>query len=941
MNDKPHAKPSAASPCRRQTRQWQAGHRQPRSVRHRSAERVALLLPLLAGLGCAAPDPGRYNCDSTCKTPSDCADGMVCRDAFCVHPGMQGFCSVSDALGAAGMGSLSNLGGTTGLNNSGANTLASFVGSAAAATAAGTAVQSQVGDSQTAAAGVARSGTGEPTASSGGMAQGGIGVVGNTKTDGTEIHGVGGSPAGGTGISVASGGGTPSGGSGPPAGGGSGAPQSGMGGLAGSGGTSSTAGVAGASQCAAADLPIIATASSLPTGCSTQVYETELQATGGAPSDLEWMMITPPPAESSIGLTGNKLGGVLGKASSSPYEMTIAVRNKATGCVSAPRTFYLEVTSETLTGSGCPGISIVDKGRSDTSVPPFCRGWPYLVDFKVFTPNQATYTWSGASSLPELKFDPTTASISGTPASPGTITLQLTETTPTATRVFRKTYDVPLRDACWLAYLDGNPGEERLHLDDPYLTDPYPTEPYRRPRIKDPPESSKVTGISVTDYQFSPNGKFLAYRVKDTNGLQTLWIWQGPSWEHEQSLTFEPQSSVTYYAWSGDSNVLAVAYTTADRSTKLGGIDVSLVDASQSAPGVQGIRKLAPVAAPVSSDLTWYQTNTHVAFASPVDPSQPQDAWLVSCAELGLAGFSSPQSPGIAAFDASVVLFPGSAGFFATNTVDPLLYFYAPQQYPHDNETIAPSGNYTASASGDTLRVFLANTSSFAQAPTPFATANHCTQLLAWGAQQEWLACVDGTDASIHAYAFDPQKAELTDYQVTDTTGLFGQSWQEHRRLISSHGQRLAVALDNHLYVVSLSQSPPSVVLSKPFRTSVKSTGFSFSPDEEAIVFQRDQSLTLYDTTSSDLVKLSLGDTDEAAPSCQEQTLMIPNWCGRNVPTAHVKWSTDSGLIAFHSSTGELWVRDIRSRREEYLEPITVIVSACEGACVGGFEFQP
>jgi len=92
--------------------------------------------------------------------------------------------------------------------------------------------------------------------------------------------------------------------------------------------------------------------------------------------------------------------------------------------------------------------------------------------------------------------------------------------------------------------------------------------------------SSTTETAAVTDFKFSPDGKVVAYRLDD--GRLALAL--APAWQ-EQAVDLD--GPVTRYAWSPNSSVLAIAYTSGG-TTWLGGVRVAPASGSFTDGGAGG-----------------------------------------------------------------------------------------------------------------------------------------------------------------------------------------------------------------------------------------------------------------------------------------------------------------------------------------------------------------
>jgi hypothetical protein len=909
------------------------------------------LLSVVVGLsfGCAAPAVEIEDCIAKCGT---CPSDMECREHRCVRPDFQGSCSArggassgggagtAGQIGTAGAGAIggggnnADLGGAAGLGSvagSGNAAGGSVAGSGNAAggaagssnpaglgNAAGTAgiagISSVAGSGSSAGAAdtgglsnvSAMAGTVGNGGSTGGFEGGSIGTAGS----GGAIGGTASSSAGTGGITATgganggiSGGGAQVGSSAGIAGQweGAGASQGGTGGCAGAGPTA----------------PPTITSRTLDMGCLGQDYGVDLIATGGNAADFEWSAVLPDGL--GLTLTGSRISGVLAKTGDYPFDVT--VRDKTTTCSSTARVM-LTVNGEAVTA--CPTIGIDGKGSSAALAPPSCRAWPYSTKFKV-TGGTAPYSWQAFELPPgsDLVFNPNTLEVTGTPTASGTVTVQVTDATG---RSVRKSYSVPMREKCWFAYISKETGRKRLELFDPFLGK----------RLTRP---TTTAAVSVEDFAFSPDGKFIAYRVKDATSTQKLVLWQGPKWDRELELTLG--GSVTHYAWSDNALVLAVAFSTAT-DTMLGGVGVASVPENPPVAGIQGLTTLTAVSAPVDSELTWYGSDGYVAFHSPDDPDYPER--VVDYVRYGASGFADLYR-GTNWYDPSLMLYPSATGFFAIETIAPYPDFYGIGRSDwarHGNTAIAPSGSFTASASGGQLTLFHALDTSRLPGITPWVVSGGCTSLLTWSARQERLACIDTTgDPTIRIQTLDIPNATMQTAVLAGSQSYVNGTWSGHKRLMSPTGAWLALTTNDRIYMGALGQASWTMPWNGQLSASPTSTEMSYSPDERYLAVQNGTALMLFDIATSGGNWIDMGNLGVIAESCQEEWLAIPSWCGSANKTTGAVWSPDSQLIAYTTAAEILQIRDLRvAQVAAYIDTIRV-VDVCADGCVGGFRFQP
>ena len=875
----------------------------------------ALAAGLLAS-GCEAPKIVYGNCVASCKSSVDCTNEMVCNS--------QGLCVSNQGVvctpamgtgGAAGStGTSRETGGATASNN----TLSG--GSSSVSASGGTVGSGGV----TAARG--DTGGASTVAGAGGNASGGTtgaGAGGNNTTGGAATGGAPGSsatagaPMGGTTgiIATGSASGGFTGGNSATGGAATGGTGSGTAVGATTGGTSTGgSGTGGTGSCGPANTPSITT-QSVAAACLGQQYLAQLTATNGA----NYLWSARLPADSGLSLSnGGVLSGITNSAGT--FAISVSVKDQVTGCASAAQQLTLTVNNtDALT---CPVIKI--KGKNASAIAPdSCVAWPYSAAFEVTGPNPP-YTWQATQTPPGITFDSTTQTAGGNPTSSGNLVLQVVDNTGLAVQ---RTFAVPLRDKCWFAYISDESGATRLHLFDPLLG----------ARLQRP--TSNTTDVAVADYKFSPDGQYIAYRVTDTSQNSTLWLWKAPEWDDEQPINFG--GSVTHYEWSNNGHVLAVAFEGAS-GTQLGGVDVSGVPANQLVDGgIQGLRLLDPVAAPVESEITWYGSDAHVVFHSPSSISTGFD--FPSQANLGQTGFTGVLSRIADTYDPSMVFYPNDGGFFLMDpTESPTVLIFIPNTSNvatyHGDVAVAPSAPYVAWPLSHTLNVASATTDTFDLASTqPLVTSTGCDTILGWAAEQGRIICVDQTAGALRTHDLDLVHQSTTSSMIQNSQAYVSDTWQGYRHIVSATGNWAALSTGTNVYLANL--VTPSLAQLATVGSSAVPSDMSFSPNERFLVVNTSSLLQLFGT---DAATRSTTSVLASPQGCADDPLSDPNWCGRQVRPLQLSWSEDSQLLGFANIDGPLVVLDLRTfETDDSLGGPIQAVANCGSGCFGTGQFQP
>lgn len=148
-----------------------------------------------------------------------------------------------------------------------------------------------------------------------------------------------------------------------------------------------------------------------------------------------------------------------------------------------------------------------------------------------------------------LSLDPDSNTLSGTIRNAGPITIEVKDANAKTAR-----HSVNPRERCWFAYVAEETGIPALALYDPVL------------ETKLPSTGDPALGDNVTDFAFSPDGRYLAYRRAVLGEPVRLELFE-PLTGSSESYLFSGESSegsVTHYEWSPDSSMLAVAFEADD-----------------------------------------------------------------------------------------------------------------------------------------------------------------------------------------------------------------------------------------------------------------------------------------------------------------------------------------------------------------------------------------
>jgi hypothetical protein len=520
-------------------------------------------------------------------------------------------------------------------------------------------------------------------------------------------------------------------------------------------------------------------------------------------------------------------------------------------------------------------------------------------------------------------------------------------------------YQTTARDACWFAYTASRNDNTELALVDPLVEPAAPVE--------------LENNVGVYDFQFSPDGRYLAYRY----GADATF----PSGRHlalvelstldEITLTFF-EDAVTAYAWSPDASTLAVGYSA--------GGEQFLSGARMPAPGsLDSPLLLAKVAAHIESNLTWIG-NGAVAYEAELQPDydnpgeflpNPYHYHTPFYARLGASGFGASQYP-FDTFAPNVFLRPAPDGFwmidatlttFFPTTDDPL------NSVPHYGASlIAPSGRFSAVVGNGSLEI-LARAEGIGTALASSKANETCPMPLAWS-QQDRIACVAdvengpgaGTHGEVRFFDLPSQGTSLemstldgfcqddlsivSDATCTAQRSGYGYGMAEAMgapRAFSPSGQYFAFSRasgpNTLLYWADLTHQQLSVSL-RLWQTNAP-LRMAFSPDSQRLALQAGTKLFVEPMAGSgSSIPASTPDHElETLTSCTEELPTAPDrYCGNTSLDAPFRWAPDSKALAYRTNRAIAVI----DASQVYTNTFIMPVPTCEApACSGDFEFQP
>lgn len=665
----------------------------------------------------------------------------------------------------------------------------------------------------------------------------------------------------------------------------------------------------------------------LPILCEGEGYDARLMASGGEPDSYAWSAERVDGGAATLEELGLRIEGasLTGEQVSARDGATLRLRVgvRDAHCASSGVELELEVVASD--GDACPSIEVADSPGVD-ALPPPCRGSFYQEALAV-AGGEAPYRWSQRSVPPGLTFDTDTATLQGIPAGDGVLTVEVSDADA---HTVQKSYTVEARDRCWLAYVASEPAPAHLELVDARLIE---RQPAARRSLPEAPGTE-----SVLDFQFSPDGRFVAYRLAGPSAarLELARVSNG------RSQPIAIGGAVTAYAWSNDASTLAVAFDSAGQSF-LGGIDVSAVDADSLEPDarLEGVGELAAAAAAApDSPLVWYAAG-RVAFLGGAAAGRR----LVS-ASLQQSRFALPSERG--GFSGAARVLGGAGGVFVAEPATGLHEFFAdgvesPTLHA-EGAVISPSGAYAGLARSGALQIFRpARPSSPSGAPS--FEASGCSTLLAWSSRRQRVACVDARGAEPGLAWFDIADAGDAVSPLGSLGGVAPIAEHAgHRRAFSASGRWFAFTTSDALHVARIEPGPPELVLELPASVlGLAPSVLSFSPDESFLAIGAANSLALIDLARGTASPIGLSSSALFNEFCSERFVDgAADWCGAASREPDVSWSSGSDAIAFRSSLGTLQVIDLSRASQGRVGPPLSPDSCFEGcSSSASARFQP
>jgi hypothetical protein len=669
----------------------------------------------------------------------------------------------------------------------------------------------------------------------------------------------------------------------------------------------------------------------LPAICEGEGYGAWLAASGGEPDGYVWSARRVPGdgnaatlEELGLRIEGSWLTGeVVAGRDEAALQVIVDVRDAH--CQSSGVELELEVISSD--SDECPTIELVDPPGVD-ALPPPCLGSFYSEALTV-AGGQEPYLWSEVSAPPGLYFDADTATVQGISEGDGVLTVEVTDADA---HTVQKSYAVEARERCWLAFVASEPAPAHLVLVDGRLVE---RQPGARRALPEEPAAEPVV-----DFQFSPDGRFIAYRIGAGPGALRLEL---ARLSNGRSQAIATDGAVTAYAWSSDASTLAFAFDAGGQSF-LGGIDVSAVDAASVDPDAafEAVRSLAAVAAPApDSTLVWY-AESRLAFLGGASGAGRR---LVTVA-LEPDRFAPPSQRG--GFSGAGRLLAGAGGVFVAEPATGLHEFFAdgaglPMAHA-EGSVISASGAFAGMVRDGAVQIFRPERASSPPGAPSFA-ASGCSTLLAWAGERERIACADARGAEARVAWFEISAAGDAIAALGSLSVPFPSA--EHagrRRSFSASGRWFAFSTGDGVSVARTQPGAPRLEVALPAAVlGAPPSVLSFSPDESFLAIGAANTLGLIELEQGAASYVVLSPSAVFNESCSERFVDgAAEWCGSASQAPDVSWSNASDLLAFRSSLGTLQLIDL-SRASEGRIGAPLSPDACSEGCASSSSarFQP
>lgn len=672
-----------------------------------------------------------------------------------------------------------------------------------------------------------------------------------------------------------------------------------------------------------------------PVPCAGQSdYVAQLEAAGGDATSYQWSVSGLP---GGLALDGDEIysAGSGAVVLREPVGFTLSLSDGACGPVEQKVTWPANVTRECFTIQP-PALAAL------------CAGVEYQAQLSG-SASDPEQRWEVVDELPAgLSFDPATATLSGVPEAAGQLHVRLTGS---GGRVADRRYDLPLRDRCRFAYIAGDEGT--LHLRDVFLssgTDVVLPE-------------ALPAGQAVTDFTFSPDGEWLAFRagVPDQLGL---YLTRASAANPTATLVelecpgVNDVCGVIDYAWAPSSRALALMVhgDIAGTQDYLTGVDVEAPEAPW--PFLtQDTDLLEPFV--FGGELGWAGEG-HVALiaADPFSAGQqvPFLVTLSSSERTFARGASLLGVPG-----GQLGLLPTAGGFMTFNGVregvgytrlDTLVtsaFVAGPEQR---GPWLSPGLEFVARVvAGGRLQLLGLDGSVQDETEGSVCGAVVAWSPLAGGRQRIMCSSLDAngnavsTDLTLIDYSSTGRRQSQAFIPELELGQLAGT-----RRALAASGDGFAFTMGDQLVLVDASQPQP--ITSARTMTLSGISDLQYAGDER-LILQSGNELWLVNTGRPPIRRtlagaLPMPASALSAVACQEEYSLAPSrWCGATRSAGAFVLSNDAHTILFEDPSAGLWITDVEA--EDAARQVTTDLAPCSGTvraawtkpCARAYAFQP
>lgn len=663
-------------------------------------------------------------------------------------------------------------------------------------------------------------------------------------------------------------------------------------------------------------------------------YLAKLEAVGGDAASYAWTVEGLP---AGLAVAGGEIYST-GSGSTvlrEPVELTVSLSDGACDAVEQKLTWPANLDRECFT-------------IQPPELAALCSGVEYSATL-TSSSSDPEQRWELVDELPAgLVFDAATATLSGVPTGAGQLHVRLTGS---AGRVADRRYDLPLRDSCRFAYIASD--DDKLHLRDVFLSSGTDA---ALPDVLG-------AGEAVFDFQFSPDGEWLAFRAGVPDQLR-VYLTRASAAEPSATLIAlacpgaNDVCGVLDYAWAPSSRELALVVHGDIGGTQdyLTGIDVETPGAPWPLLAQDGFAQLPLV---YSGELSWVGARDMALItADPFSPGQ-QVPFLATLSETPRTFTAGASDPGVSG--GQLGLLPAPGGFVTFRGARDGMAFtgLAPAQgspiligADQRGPWLAPSRAWLARVTSDGGLQLVGLDGSLVDE----TEASVCGTVVAWSPQtagRERIVCsavdTDGGAVSEDLTVIDYSSAgrRLAQALVPEVeVGVLAGT----RRALSPSGNGFAFVTGDQLVLADASQPQPITFVQNMTLSGIIDLQFV---GDARLILQSGNQLWLMNTarplTRRDLAgSLALPASALSAVACQEDYALAPlRWCGATSTPGAFLSSDDNNTILFEDDSAGLWITDVQAYSAA--RQVTTDLAPCSGTvraawtkpCHRAYAFQP